>query len=144
MDSITVSGLQSGDTITINGRLGTVTLNGADATVEIRGSYKSIVNNLTGSPTVNIDGAWKGSDIADTKVVTDQLTAADAEPTGAPAVNETLLVKIAYMFAALRNKIIVTKSTGKKQFFDDADAAMWEKDASDDGDTYTETKGNAP
>ena len=66
MDSITVSGLQSGDTITINGRLGTVTLNGADATVEIRGSYKSIVNNLTGSPTVNIGGAWKGSDIADT------------------------------------------------------------------------------
>jgi hypothetical protein len=65
MDSITVSGLQSGDTITINGRLGTVTLNGADATVEIRGSYKSIVNNLTGSPTVNTDGAWQGSDIED-------------------------------------------------------------------------------
>jgi hypothetical protein len=65
MDSITVSGLQSGDTITINGRLGTVTLNGADATVEIRGSYKAIVNNLTGSPTVNTAGAWQGSDIAD-------------------------------------------------------------------------------
>jgi hypothetical protein len=70
MDSITVSGLQSGDTITINGRLGTVTLNGADASVEIRGSYKSIVNNLTGSPTVNTDGAWKGADIAATLVGT--------------------------------------------------------------------------
>lgn len=66
MDSITVSGLEAGDIITINGRLGTVTLNGADATVEIRGSYKTIVNNLTGAPTVNIDGAWKGSDINDT------------------------------------------------------------------------------
>jgi hypothetical protein len=64
MDSITVSGLEAGDVVTINGRLGTVTLNGADASVEIRGSYKSIVNNLTGSPTVNTDGAWKGSDIA--------------------------------------------------------------------------------
>lgn len=77
MDSITVSGLQSGDTITINGRLGTVTLNGADANVEIRGSYKSIVNNLTGSPTVNIDGAWKGSDIADTLADTNELQADD-------------------------------------------------------------------
>jgi hypothetical protein len=77
MDSITISGLQSGDTITINGRLGTVTLNGADASVEIRGSYKSIVNNLTGSPTVNIDGAWKGSDIADTLTDTDELQADD-------------------------------------------------------------------
>lgn len=65
MDSITVSGLEAGDSVTINGRLGTVTLNGADAAVEIRGSYKSIVNNLTGSPTVNLDGAWQGSDIAD-------------------------------------------------------------------------------
>ena len=74
MDSITVSGLEAGDTITINGRLGAVTLNGADATVEIRGSYKSIVNNLTGSPTVNLDGAWKGSDIADIKVPTDKMT----------------------------------------------------------------------
>jgi hypothetical protein len=78
MDSITVSGLQSGDTITINGRLGTVTLNGADATVEIRGSYKSIVNNLTGSPTVNIDGAWQGSDIADTLTDTTEIGTAGA------------------------------------------------------------------
>lgn len=73
MDGITVSGLQSGDAITINGRLGTVTLNGADASVEIRGSYKSIVNNLTGSATVNIAGAWIGSDIADTLADTNEL-----------------------------------------------------------------------
>jgi hypothetical protein len=53
-------------------------LNGADATVEIRGSYKSIVNNLTGSPTVNIGGAWKGSDIADTLVDTAVIGAAGA------------------------------------------------------------------
>ncbi len=61
---ITVSGLESGDTLTISGELGTVTLNGADATVEIRGTYKGLTNNLTGSPTVNIDGAVLGADVA--------------------------------------------------------------------------------
>ena len=90
MDSITVSGLQSGDTITINGRLGTVTLNGADATVEIRGSYKSIVNNLTGSPTVNIDGAWKGSDIADTLEDTAEIGTAGAGLTNINLPNQTM------------------------------------------------------
>ena len=63
---ITLSGLQASDVITVSGQLGTVTLNGADATVEIRGSYKNIVNNLTGSPTVNLDGAFLAGDIAST------------------------------------------------------------------------------
>lgn len=58
---ITLSGLESGDVITIGGPdMGTITLNGADAIVEIRGKYKSLVNNLTGSPTVNTDGANTG------------------------------------------------------------------------------------
>ena len=76
------------------------------------------------------------------KVVTDQLVAANAEPTGVPAVNETLLVKLAYLFMALRNKVTVTAT--KKIFFDDGGASEWEKDLSDDGTTYTETEGNAP
>lgn len=62
--SITVTGLESGDVLTICGTLGTITLNGADASVEIRGTYKSIVNNLTGSPTVNLDGAILAADVA--------------------------------------------------------------------------------
>jgi hypothetical protein len=61
---ITVSGVESGDTFTINGRMGTITLNGADGTVEVRGTYKSIVDNRTGSPTLNTDGAIKGVDVA--------------------------------------------------------------------------------
>ncbi|MEE9158937.1 MAG: hypothetical protein V3U60_11185 [Gammaproteobacteria bacterium] len=81
MDSITVSGLQAGDVATINGRLGTVTLNGADATVEIRGTYKALVNNLTGAPTVNLDGAILAADVADILVDT-----ADMQPKlGTPA-----------------------------------------------------------
>lgn len=63
----TLNGLESGDSVTLGGtELGTITLNGADASVEIRGIYKSLVDNLTGSPTVNTDGAIKGVDVAST------------------------------------------------------------------------------
>jgi len=70
------------------------------------------------------------------------LVAAHAEPTGVPAANASPLDKVGYMFAALRNKVTVTSS--KMQFFDDAGVAMWEKDLTDDGTTYTETEGNIP
>ena len=70
------------------------------------------------------------------------LNTAHAEPTGVPAANATLVNKIGFMFAALRNKITVTST--KMQFFDDADAAMWEKDLTDDGTVYTETEANLP
>ena len=65
-----------------------------------------------------------------------------AEPTGVPAATASLASKIGRIHQALRNKITVTAS--KKIFFDDADAALWEKDLSDDATTYTETEGNAP
>jgi hypothetical protein len=78
---MTVNNLASGDVLTIGGTLGTVTLNGADATVEIRGTYKALVNNLTGSPTVNVDGAMLAADLA--AVQTDT---ADMQPKlGTPA-----------------------------------------------------------
>jgi hypothetical protein len=80
------------------------------------------------------------TEVAAIKAITDLLTAAQAEPTGVPAANATPLNKLAFLFAALRNKITVTAT--KKQYFDDADAAMWEKDLSDDGTTYTETEAN--
>jgi hypothetical protein len=76
------------------------------------------------------------------KAVTDLLTAAQAEPTGVPAANATPLGKLGFLFAALRNKLTVTSA--KKIFFDDAGAALWEKDLVDDGTTYQETEGNAP
>ncbi len=64
------------------------------------------------------------------------------EPTGVPAATATLATKVGYLYMALRNKVTVTAT--KKTFFDDSDAAEWEKDLSDDGTTYTETEGNAP
>ena len=82
------------------------------------------------------------TEVAAIKAVTDLLIAAHSEPTGVPAANATPLNKIGFVYAALRNKVTVTSS--KMQFFDDADAALWEKDLSDDGTTYTETEGNAP
>jgi hypothetical protein len=73
------------------------------------------------------------------KAVTDQFTAAQSEPTGAPAANESPLDKLAYVFAALRNKLTVTASA--KTFFDDAGVSMWSKTLADDGTTYSETEG---
>ena len=74
------------------------------------------------------------------KVVTDKLDAADSEPTGVPAANETPLAKLAYLFMMARNKVTVTAS--KKTYFGDDDVAEFEKDLSDDATTYTETEIN--
>jgi hypothetical protein len=70
---ITISGLQSGDTISLDGMFGTITLNGADATVSIKGTYGLLTNNLTGSPTVSTAGAIKGEDVASILVDTNEL-----------------------------------------------------------------------
>lgn len=63
------------------------------------------------------------------------------EPTGVPAATSTLSVKLGFLFMALRNRVDVTAT--KKTFYDDSDAAEWEKDLSDDGTTYSESEGNA-
>ena len=65
-----------------------------------------------------------------------------AEPTGVPAATVSLASKIGRLHQALRNAVTVTAT--KKQFFDDAGVALWEKDLSDDETTYTETEGNLP
>lgn len=64
-----------------------------------------------------------------------------AEPSGVPGATNTLVNKISWLYMALRNKVTVTAT--KKTFFDDGDAAEWEKDLSDDGTTYTESEGNS-
>lgn len=61
---ITINNLAAGDVVSLEGTFGTITLNGADATVEIRGICKNLVNNLTGSPTVN-DDCVSADDIQD-------------------------------------------------------------------------------
>ncbi len=94
--------------------------------------------------TVNIHAATFRIRIADptTGYIATTLDLAQAEPTGVPAAGGTPLNKLGVMFAALRNKVTVTGT--KKKFFDDADVALWEKDLTDDGTTYTETEANAP
>lgn len=67
-----------------------------------------------------------------------------AEASGVPAASTTLFGMVARLYGALRNSVTVNSSTGKKQYFNDAGAAQWEKDFTDDGTTYNETKGNAP
>jgi len=76
------------------------------------------------------------------KAVTDLLTAAQAEPSGVPAADETPLDKLGYVFMALRNRIDV--SATKKSFYDDGGVVAWEKDLADDGTDYSESEGNAP
>jgi hypothetical protein len=76
------------------------------------------------------------------KAVTDLLNAAQAEPTGVPAVNETPLDKLAYLFMSLRNKLTITATA--KTFCDDDGNAEWKKTLEDDGTTYSETEGVAP
>jgi hypothetical protein len=76
------------------------------------------------------------------KAVTDQLVAAQSEPTGVPAANETPLEKLGFVFMALRNGITVTAT--EKAFLDDSGNQEWVKALSDDGTTYTEGEAEAP
>jgi hypothetical protein len=78
--------------------------------------------------------------ITSIKNVTDQFVGAQSEPTTAPAANATPLQKIAYIFAALRNKMTVTSSA--KTFYKDDGTTLWSKSLSDDGTTYTENEGS--
>ena len=141
----------------------------ATSNASIRGNWK-ITDNAGGAVTETLDDnqtsvdailvdtgttipATLGTPVAD--IASDLLTAAevnaevvdvlftdtDAEPTGVPAATATLADKIGYLYMALRNKITITAT--KKTFFDDGDAAEWEKDLTDDGTTYTETEGNS-
>lgn len=89
---IQVAGISADDTLTIGGELGTVTLSGADGTVEIRGSYKAIVDNRTGSPTLNLNGAFKAADVA--SILEDTGTTLQAELDGIQADTEDLQTRI--------------------------------------------------
>jgi hypothetical protein len=82
-----------------------------------------------------------GQAIADIETEVDKLDAAQSEPTGVPAANDSPLTKIGRLHMALRNQLTITAT--KMTFFDDGGAAEWEKDLSDDGTTYTETEASA-
>jgi hypothetical protein len=75
------------------------------------------------------------------KAVTDLLTAAQSEPTGVPSATATPLVKLATIFMMMVNKVDVIGA--KKTFYDSAGGAEFEKDLTDDGTTYSESRVNA-
>lgn len=64
------------------------------------------------------------------------------ETSGVPGATDTIINKLSRLYDGLINKLDVTAS--KKKFYNNSDVAQWEKDLSDDGVTYNETKGNAP
>jgi hypothetical protein len=61
---IQMTGITTDDVITLDGSFGTITLSGADGIVDVRGTYKNIIDNRTGSPTLTITGAMIPSDVA--------------------------------------------------------------------------------
>lgn len=113
----------------------------ADMPAASAGIYNIVAKERAGASPAETDVTvgvgeieWDGTAVAG-------LGVSEAEPTGVPAASASLITKIGYLYMALRNKITVTGT--KKTFFDDGDAAEWEKDVSDDGTTYTETEANA-
>jgi len=161
---LTINNLALGDVVSLDGNFGTITLNGADAQVEIRGIAKAVVNNLTGSPTVN-DDSVKADDVAAILADTNELqtddvpgliaalndiSAADvnaqvldvmntdtfAEISSIPAANAPLAQKIGLLFALARNKTTQTSTTFTLR--NDADGAnIGTSSVSDDGTTAT-------
>lgn len=79
------------------------------------------------------------TEIAAIKTVTDQLIAAQSEPSAVPAANATPLQKIAWLGALARNKITQTATT--QTLRNDADSGNIATSAvSDDGTTFTRSE----
>lgn len=140
---LTLNNLASGDVVTLDGVFGTITLNGADAQVEIRGIAKAVVNNLTGSPTVN-DNTVKSDDLITAAEVNAEVVDAIATDTygepsqGAPGATISLTDKVSYLYKAWRNKIDNDGST--TQLYDDAGSTVDHKQTTSES-AGTVTKG---
>ena len=163
---ITQSGITGSDTFTIGGELGTVTLNGASGDVQIRGIYKSVTDNRSGSPALNLDGAIQGADVAAILLDTNELqsddvptliaalpTAAEvnaevvdvletdthAEPASAVGATASIKDSVNYIKAMHRNKMTQTATTTLLR--NDADTGtISTSTVSDDGSTFTRGK----
>lgn len=128
----------------VTGAVGSVTGNvGGNVT----GTVASVVGNVGGNVTGNVTGsvgslATQAKADVNAEVLTVLNVTTFPEPTGVPAATATLSSKIGRLHQALRNQVDVTST--KKTFYDDAAAALWEKDLSDNGTTFSESEGNAP
>jgi hypothetical protein len=115
--------------------------NGDAATGATLDNLTTILSRI-GTPT-NLGGGTStlAANLVDIEAQTDDFTTAQAEPTGAPAANETPLEKLGFLFATMRNKVTVTAT--EKTIYDDADAEQWDKELTDSGTTYQETEAAA-
>jgi len=151
---LTLNNLAAGDVVSLDGIFGTITLNGADANIEIRGIAKSVVNNLTGSPTVN-DSSVKATELgatlalilADTnELQTDDvpgLIAALNDPTTAEIVTAMQAdgTDLHIIVEALVNKMVITEASGNTEMFNDSDVSQGTVTAAFTSDgTYTTRK----
>lgn len=131
----------------LSGSVGSVTGNVGGSVASVTGNVGGSVASVTGGVGGNLTGTVGGlaaqakADV-NAEVVDALATDTYGEPTGVPGATVTLSAKVGYLYMALRNGVTITST--KKQFLDDGGAAEWEKDLSDDGTTYAETKGNAP
>ena len=166
LGDITISGLQSGDTVELGGFFRTITISGAaGAIVHVHGHYESISSGGF-SGTLEITGAIKTTDIAAILVDTDatipgligslnNLSAANiltqvnaaldtaivelgvAAPTNTPTIRTALMLQ----YMALVNQTIVnTSAADELQIHNAAGTKITSKALTDDGSDYTEAK----
>lgn len=111
----------------------------------------NLVGNITGTFQGNIQGNLTGSvgslatqAKADVNAEVVDVLNVDTygETSGVPSATATIVAKLSRLYDALINKLDSTAS--KKKFYNNSDVQQWEKDTTDDGTTYSETKGNAP
>lgn len=123
--NVTFSNLEAGDVLIIDGvQGGEITLNGADATVEVSGVC-TVVNNLTGSPTVDTVGVLNETEIT-SNLLTTQMTESYAADGVAPTLSQALfliqqmLAEHAAVSTTLTVKRLDGTTTAATFTFDDA------------------------
>ncbi len=111
------------------------------ATVALRGNM-TITDNTGGMSALTTDAVYdKRAQIATIASDVALFEAAQTEPTGVPAANESPLDKIGYLFMVMRNKRDVTSS--KLTIYGDDDVGEWEHDLTDAAGTTTVSEANA-
>lgn len=104
---------------------------------QVQGGLTSEIDNVAA-------GVWDEATADHTLVGSfGKLAAAITEPSGVPGATPTPIEALGVLYAIAVQKADFNKTTGKKTFYNSSDVAQWEKDATDDGTTYAETKGNA-
>jgi hypothetical protein len=108
----------------------------ATAVTEIQSGLATAASISTLQASVDTIDDFLDTEIAAIKTVTDQLAAAQSEPSAVPAANASPLAKIAWLAALARNKITQTATT--QTLRNDADSATIAASThSDDGTTHT-------